>query len=115
LRAWADVKKADGMAVALRLLGTTKYMQRQPDQALELMVAAMCIDPPKHVLDNQQAWNLIQDITNQGVRDDYHQWVSRIKGLVENRQGYFAYLNNVTADRSADIDRIFRRLRSGGM
>ncbi len=112
LRAWADVKKADGMAMALHILGTSKYFQGKPDQALELFVAALCIYPPKSFLDNQQVWDCIQNIINQGVSDGYQQWVLRIKQLVENRQGYFSYLNSITADRSTDIAAILDRLSS---
>jgi len=119
LRGWAQVKYAKGMSDALRILGTLEYIQGEPEQALELYVVALCIYPFEGHLDNRRLWTEISDIYSvmvyQGDRSGYHKLVQRIQESVKSQQGYFSFLNNVSADRSADIARIFNRLRSGGL
>jgi tetratricopeptide (TPR) repeat protein len=115
LGGWAVVGHAKGMADALHLLGRSNYVEGKSDQALECYTAALCIYPFEHHLSNRYIWTAIDEI---GCREDSNatrRWTRRLRDVAETRQGYFANLNSVFADRSADIDWIFSRLRSRGM
>jgi TPR repeat protein len=114
LREWAQVKYAKGMSDALRVLGFSNYIQGKPVQALEPYVAALCIYPFENHLDSQKLGisiaNLRSDIIIKEGRKAFQTLMQRIRELEEGQQGYFSYLVNVSADRSADITRVFNKI-----
>ena len=119
LQGWSQVKRALGMADALNLLGEVRVKQGKIGQALELFVSALCIYPFDQHPHNSQLWLellvLIQETMRERNGAHYHRIVDRLQERAMSRQGQFAYLNHVTADRSADIARIFQRLRAMGI
>jgi tetratricopeptide (TPR) repeat protein len=116
LRGWAQIKYAKGMSDSLRVLGFSEFIQGKVDQALELYAAALCIYPFENHSENQKLWisisNLRSDIIRKEGRKAYQTLMRRIQEFAEGQQGYFSYLANVSADRSADIARVLIRLRS---
>lgn len=114
LKRWAHINKSSGMADALKILGDLECTLGKPDLALEPYVAALCIYPYENNLSNRQLrakiTDICLDIIHREGRKAYHKLRLHIHELAENRQGSFSYLNNVTADRSADIPRVLSRL-----
>jgi tetratricopeptide (TPR) repeat protein len=116
LKGWAQIKYAKGMSDALRVLGVSEWIHGKPAQALELYAAALCIYPFENHLGNQKLWVSIVDLYSEIIckegRKAYRSLMRRIQEFAEGQQGYFSYLANVSADRSADIARVLIRLRN---
>jgi hypothetical protein len=54
---------------------------------------------------------LAREIIRAEGRAHYERLVAQLHERAFSRQGPFAYLDHVAADRSADINRIFRKLQ----
>jgi hypothetical protein len=116
LRTWAHLKYAKGMSDALRLLGIIEITRNRPVPALELLTAALCIYPFENHLGNRQLLLDIKycsDLIRREDRSESKRLLERITEAAKSRRGYFAYLNYVSADRNANIERILAGLASG--
>jgi tetratricopeptide (TPR) repeat protein len=115
LRGWAQVKKTKAMADALRLLGILECIEGRPEKALELYIAALCIHPFEGTLQSRQMWEDVMDIYHSNIvyregREAGLNLLQKIREKVESRQDYFAYLDEISADRSVDVVHIFNKL-----
>lgn len=116
LRGWAQVKYPKGIGDSLKVLGDLEYIQGNPESALEIFAARLCIYPCDNYPSNRQIWsemhNLQWEIVRHEGRNFYQQMLHRIQQLAEHRQGYFSYLDNITVDRTPDIARVMGKLQS---
>lgn len=115
LTAWAHQKYPKGIADSLTVLGELAYMQGQLEQTLEIYVARLCVYPYDNYPSSRQVWadvqQLQQEVIKREGRKTYQEMLQRLHLKAEQREGYFAYLNAVVVDQTAEIARIFSRLQ----
>jgi tetratricopeptide (TPR) repeat protein len=112
LSGWSEVKYAKGIADSIKILGEANYIQGKLAPALELFLASLCIYPYKN-LANQQLWTKIIQlksiILQQVNRNGYEKIMLQIQESMNERSGYFSYLNRLIVDRTPDISQILSR------
>lgn len=110
LESWTDLKGTRGIADALRLMGDTQRLRGKVEQALQLYVAALCMYPYPNCPNNRKIWQNIPMLLGQIDDKTKQKQVNQLVEQIEERQGPFVYLNNVTVDRRADIAQIIHKL-----
>lgn len=116
LRGWAHIKYPKGIGDSLEVLGDLAYMQGQPEEALAIFAARLCVYPYDCYPTTRRVWeevdNLHLEIIQREGRTYYQKLVQRIQQQAEHHQGYFSYLNQIVPDRSTDLARVLSSLRS---
>lgn len=116
LQGWAQWKYPKGIGDSLKILGDLAYVNGDLPQALELFTARLCIYPYDAYPSSRQVWDEVKQLRRELIRQEgrkgYHALLHRLDDLAKHRQGYFSYLNQIVPDRSADVTRVLRSLRS---
>lgn len=116
LSGWSHFKYAKGVGDSLKILGELAYMQGKADCALEILTARLCIYPYDHHPSNQQVWEDVNALNQETIRREgrkFHQAViQQLHTTATQRQGYFAYLDQIIADRSLALIRIMGSLQA---
>lgn len=115
LHGWVDFNYTKGVADALKVLGEVASMQRQVEQAFEILVARLCVYPFDTHPSTRQVWEEMTHLQDQLARGEgrtpYQDVLRHTQELATNRQGYFAYLDTLAVDRSRDVAHLFGRLQ----
>ncbi|HEX9987309.1 MAG TPA: hypothetical protein VGE45_02390 [Chloroflexia bacterium] len=114
LHAWSEHKYPKGMSDSIHLIAEAKAAEGNVEEALADYVTSLCLYPFENHLRNRYLWGAIRAIRSdirvrRGSRT-YEDLVKKIEEAIEERTGYFLNLDNVVADRKADIERILKRL-----
>lgn len=112
LRGWAQVKRARGMASALRVLGMAHQHYGNLEVAGELLVAARCIYPFVAPEAQAEHWNNVQQLVRKVTGTSNPLYVQHLYERAMSRQGYFIYLDDVIVDNSANLEGVFAQLRA---
>lgn len=114
LRGWANIKYPKGIGDSLEVLGDVAYMKGQPEEALAIFAARLCIYPYDSYPTTRRVWeevhNLYKEIIRREGRTHYQELVHRIQQQAEYHQGYFSYLDQIAVDRTQDTERVFSAL-----
>jgi tetratricopeptide (TPR) repeat protein len=114
LQEWAHEKYARGMSNAITVLAIADRQQGKPVQAFESFIAALCIYPPQSPWKITQLWSQLDDVTDwlilQQGRRQQRLLVQRILEKVQERRGYFSYLDCTVGERDNAVAQIFQRL-----
>ena len=110
---WSANSYAGGMGRSMRIMASAAHQEGHSEQALEMAIAAACINP-YGVYDDRAA--LIQATADaysvvrcRLSRSAYSKLLKEMRARADEKTGVFHYLNSVTTERSNDIQQVFAR------
>ncbi|MCL5274960.1 MAG: hypothetical protein M1434_09505 [Chloroflexi bacterium] len=114
LEDWTMMRYSGGMARATRVLAMAALLDRDARLALELAVAAACINPFGTFQDRAKLDLVLRaardDVRRELLPKDYTRLVKDLRAKAETQQGAFNPLSAVAPSRKTDLDAVFRRV-----
>jgi hypothetical protein len=110
----ASINYAAGMSRAVRVQAQAALQNGNSMEAFEKAIVAACINPFGTHIDHAQLLTLLEEVTASVRRAEsergYQQILANIRARLAERSGIYAYLDDVTADRSEAITSLFNQL-----
>jgi tetratricopeptide (TPR) repeat protein len=114
LNIWTDRKYAEGVALALQILGEIAYRKNDTGQALELYTAALCVYPFPDYSRSRLSVKMVDELSVSILHHDgfesYQKLLQQIRENAKTKQGPFSCLDQIPVNRDADIENILGNL-----